>query len=136
MSFKDKIKEIELALDLSKNSRGYIFKKWIFRTSLLLVFALIILTWGLEGFINPLEQKLYVCCPENGYYCDNPFYNNFELQKMFPDFPIMTDQVLPAGFIYGKKPSFLVNLAGFFSFCLFAGAFVVNHLVYNKKVKK
>ena len=134
MSWWSKVKEFESALDLSK-SKKYVFRKWPFRLSIVLTFVLLISAWGIEGFGDPIKQNLYVACPNDGPSCDNPFYNNFELQEMFPDFPSKGEQVLPPGFVFGKEPSFLVEWAGFFSFCFFAGAFLVNHFLYNRKVR-
>src|SRR4030067_1539256 len=104
------LKKLSEQLDFSK-SKVYVFRKWIFRGVLVLMLFLGVVSWGLQGWGNPLQNSFYVKC-EGMNPCENPLYLNLNYcgmgVGMIPmDSPVCSQEFIPAGFEFGKAPNWI-----------------------------
>jgi hypothetical protein len=105
---------------------GYRFNKWVFRVA---VFLLIIIGFVGAAQINFWSEKCY-----------NPLYENDKIKipayASEKDREILSRELLPRGYEFSTKQSFIVN--NYFGIALLTLllAFAYNHIVFNWSVKK
>ena len=126
------LKKLSEQLDFSK-SKVYVFRKWIFRSVIVLMLFLGVVSWGLQGWGNPLQNRLYVRC-EGERPCENLFYHNFAYCGTADSF-LCSSETLPRNFVYGQAPNWINQNFFMLVAILIVAAFVVNHFLYNRKVK-
>lgn len=140
MSWKEQIQRNRFKT-VGKFQHEYKFDRWIFQTAMFLIFAfLFYIAWS-----NNFEMNYFKCermhmsdgsflnekiiDAENfgneALTCKNPFYKPITWQNY--------ERLLPGE--YGFKPNFLFKSAIYVSFGLLALAFILNHLIYNKKFR-
>ena len=112
---------------------GYVFDKYIFRIMFFNIFLLLIIVWGLSGFINPLEHRISLSCPEGFRMCENPLYMNYEYRGSpgVPDYVIDDLEFLPAGFSINPIPWYFKYFDILF-ICIIITGFLFNHYAHNK----
>lgn len=119
---------------------GYKFDKRIFRLSILLMVLILVGSWGLYDFPDPLNPPVYIHCPEDSkFWCENPFFEgaqsqvwdttNFKLNTNLEDM-----SHIPPGYTYGEKPPWLFENLGYIYLLIGIGAFVLNHIKNNKEM--
>lgn len=124
-----RLKELNNAFDLGRT--GYVFRKWIFWTMLIILFIYAFILFADSGF--SFSYKPYARCPElpkgsMDYPCRNMLY-------MQCDEPWCLKEYLQYGVDYGTKPSLLWEWYDEFFFAVVIGAFLLNHFRYNKGFK-
>lgn len=112
---------------------GYNFNKWIFRSALLICFAIVIIIMASEGF--DFETKVYFRCPDGGPICENPFNSSLMNPDNCPDPDFCSIERFYPGETYGRPPSGLMKSAGPLFFGVWGLAFIVNHLAFNWRRK-
>jgi hypothetical protein len=124
-----------------KDFKDYRFNKKIFQASIVLICVLWFVLIGFNGF----GSKLYYKCPSTfGDVCFNPFYKDCYLNTFIScyggDIPtrysyIRDLELLPSGFTMGTPPGlFVAYFTEIFMGVLFL-AFILNHLLYNRRRK-
>ncbi|MEA2056654.1 MAG: hypothetical protein U9O78_03020 [Patescibacteria group bacterium] len=136
MSFKDVWKKLNSFSLANKFFPDYVINKNIFRFALIVSFLFLIAILSNYGF--DFGTKFYVSCPvDNPTPCANPFYNYGNIG--FPPCPDVALCKIPyfnQGDIYGSKPPLILKLFLYIILLLFGIAFLVNHVKYNRRVKK
>lgn len=111
-----------------KYPNGYKADRLIFRSALVLMFLfLLVIMFMLKFDFTP--RAYFKCGDVMG--CKNPFYWQNETRC---NYKWCEDPYLPQG-VYGEKPPRIISSFGPFNIMLFAIAFLVNHLLYNKGFK-
>ena len=111
---------------------GYKFDKLIFAGFtfvILIFFVAIFLFYGADR-----QYHVYYKCTADGLkdpYCVSPLYANYPMCESAWE-TACDDLIVPAGFEYGEKPPAVIHYFGFIIAILFAGALVINHLLYNQ----
>jgi len=141
MGFKDKIKEIEDKLDLSKKYPNYINRP-VFRIGLFvfLIFVFsIILVYGFN------TKWVNIVCESSTGYCENP-YLECKADK-YSKYCLMTNNLPCIGrncenerisfndYIGEKAPPVIEN-ANIIMLFILVSTFLINHLIYIKNIKK
>ena len=95
-----------------------------------------VVSWGLQGWGNPLQNRLYVKC-EGERPCENLFYHNFAYcgKELPADSFLCSSETLPRNFVYGQAPNWINQNFFMLVAILIVAAFVFNHFLYNRKVK-
>jgi hypothetical protein len=135
------IKEFLASLNKRKHERftkakGYVFDKVIFRFMFTLILILFLVSWGLSGFTNPLENKISLSCAEGFHMCENPLYKNYQYRGSagVQDYVIDELEFLPPGFSINPVPWY-IKYFGHALFLIIVITFIINHLVHNKGYK-
>lgn len=141
MSLKERLKEFEDSINLNKLKSGYVFNKWLFRTSILLMILLVVFIFLVHG----QTKWLYISC-EGKAPCNNPFVvcdpSNlyFEKDYFLCDEPgidfLMVGETIPPGFVYGDQPPWIVKNGSLLVMVMLFFSFLLNHLFFNKKKGK
>lgn len=115
---------------------GYIINFWVFRVALGLCFILLFFAVFAEGF--DFSSRVYFHCPVDGPSCPNP-YSKLDMYAAFrvcPDPGLCEIETFYPGESFGDKPSFLIDYFLEIVLFIWAGAFGLNHLVFNGEGKK
>lgn len=142
MDIKNKIKNIELKLDLSKKF-NYKFNKIVFNIAIFLMLIIVLMVWVQYDYSSIIKVHYYVECDEN--ICSNPFYTQcsknsiglrpLDCRDIDPMF--YENKYLYRGQSIGDKPTWLMNNSINLISFIFLLAIVFNHLLFNKdKVKR
>jgi hypothetical protein len=138
--------------DLNKRFPNY-FKKWIFRTGVIIMVVLLFYILFLNNF--ELKQHPYISCPENSLFaCKNAFFEcnqniTLDYTKLQPE-QIQCDQIkklgcmngicdkeyLQAGEIVGTPPSQLITFYPLIVLGIIIICFLTNHLLYLMRKDK
>jgi hypothetical protein len=116
---------------------GYRFNKWVFRVAVL---VLIIIGFVGAAQINFEFRGFSVRCYNWSEKCYNPLYENDKIKipayASEKDREILSRELLPRGYEFSTKQSFIVN--NYFGIALLTLllAFAYNHIVFNWSVKK
>ena len=114
---------------------NYVFKPWIFRTALGVLFLVLLMI--LSGHDWDFSTNIYIDCPEETQgYCENAYYKeNLDIMiNGCPDTALCEIEKFMPGETWGKKPVGF-QLFSWSVLLLFAWAFIFNHWLYNKKLK-
>ena len=113
---------------------GYRFNKLIF----LSVMGILISTLLINLMSNGYEQHPYLICSsdncENPFATSTPYCNGIYCPPIKCDEDWCTREYLTRG-EYGQKPGFIQTNFKPIAFSLFILSFILNHLIYNRKVK-
>jgi len=126
-----------------KTYNGYVFDKWIFRISILLI----ILFFGIIILVNGYQFKYY-------YSCDSPLGCDLIGMKEFCHEPSSIENIkyhgryewlqscglcdggtVPNGFTCGENTGFLQGSESVIAIFIILGAFGFNHFKHNKNYK-
>jgi len=143
MKLKDRLKVVESSLDVKNWLPDYTFKKWIFRSALIIIVLFAVIAWGLLGFGSPYEKYFYLSCPDNfQVLCMNPFYDlcnvkgalYYEQNSICKELNsnMYENKFLVAGEELGTKPDSFAGIIISNSWFIVLLAFIINHLAYNK----
>jgi hypothetical protein len=130
--------------------QGYRFEKVVFRIAIgimALFFVMLVMLYGFESYF-------YVSCPKNApvdcvnpvVQCSNvdPLTINIECQaysplvercQTYPNNPLCTTPTIPPGSYVGDFPPFFVRSSVLIFFGVMVSAFLVNHLLFNRRRK-
>ena len=141
MGLIKKIKDAEKAMNLNKGK--YKFNKWVFNIMILLMIIIVLFIWAEYDFADIKKPHIYLECESPNAICSNNFYdlcnpNSYKYigatkicDKIEPE--LYEKEFLYEGESIGQKPSWLVKNAVSLFFVLVILAFLINHLVMNKK---
>lgn len=130
--------------DLSKRYPHYIHK-WVFRSAMILALLVVALAVYIDGFGVVTGDPYIVCasdvaCENALYYCAHPsvFPSGRVCDPKTVSFcesnPVYCEkQFLAPGEVVGHKPSAFTEGAEGLLILIFAGSFLVNHIVYRLK---
>ena len=123
------IKKFFDRLDVKK--RGYIVNRWLTNGAFVLLLLYMAFIVNLDG-VAVLRGGFYVECPSDSVDpCFNPFYEEFGCRDV-----ICADEFLMVGESIGKRPSDFALSFWWVSILVVGLALLLNHLLYNVKVKK
>ena len=113
---------------------GYKFNQYIFYFLITVIVLLGGIIFYNLGFST--DPQIYYKC-DNAVSCENPFYKyNTESTlsnkyKKMCTYEWCNEEVLPGGFEFGRKPTFLERNFAVISIFILICAFILNHLLYN-----
>jgi uncharacterized integral membrane protein len=117
------------------NGKRYRFNTVLFQVMVLVLLFIVVGVLAWSGFDK--NQYLYVSCPVGEVKCFNPLYENFDFcGKTISGFdPICTEEFVPEGFEWGRKPPMILGVFPWVVVGLLVVCFVLNHFLYNRGVK-
>lgn len=150
MGIKQKFKEWRFKRDWPFNKTDkpiYIIDKAIFNGALLIFLIYFVYLLSLHNF--NFAPNIYVKCDAIEYPlgCGNPFYCKDNICEVTPNNPLSAkdkqnckfdwckNETLNPGFEFGQKYDGSSSKLWLFSFLIFGAAFLLNHLIHNKKFK-
>ena len=116
---------------------GYKFNQYIFYLLITIVIFMGVYVFYNLGFST--DPQIYYKCTDSTS-CENPFYKyNFdsELDMKYRDmctYEWCNKEILPGGFEFGRKPTFLERNFGFIAGIIIIFGFILNHFLYNKEI--
>ena len=146
MGLIKKIKELEKSMNVNNNITGYKFNKWVFNIMIILMIVLVLFVWAEYDFADIKQPHLFYECEQPNAICSNELYDvcnpdgdlyyqaHSVCDKINPS--MYEKEFLLGGESIGQRPSFLVNNISQLFFVIIVGAFLFNHLYFNKRGKK
>lgn len=138
MSIKKKLDELEEKLKINNWLPDYTINKTIFRVALIIILILFFISLLItKGDISP--EFYYASCERD--ICDNPFHtvcdrsSEFYDQALCEKIPanISSQPYLLRGESIGEDLHWFVKDFSLIVIFVVLGAFVINHLLYNKE---
>ena len=107
---------------------GYVFDRYIFRVSSLLLIVLAGVAVGMYGFKN----NYYVSCPISapGGSCVNPYYSVVGTCDA-PSPELCAYRIIPAGVTIGERPAQGPEIISLLGVVVTLLAFILNHIWHN-----
>lgn len=121
---------------LTLKKSGYRFNKRIFQSAVIIILITAIIAFAMSGF-DKSYHIYFKCDSGNGQPCENMFYQNKEYcGKYLSEEGLLCNQMtVPDGFTYGKPAPAIVKDFPYITALLIVAAFLLNHYLYNRKVK-